>query len=174
MNKTLKGILFNTEEIVSAAFLSVTVSVVIINVVMRYGFSSGIFWVEEIATTAFIWSVFVGAAAVYKRKMHIGIDLITQLFPESVRRIIVVAIDLMMITINGYVCYLSVLMMLSNRLKTTPVLNIPSMYVNMSITVGFGLIMLHAIYFFYQDVKLIVTQGVVPEPPVTATTKLDS
>jgi len=174
MKKTLTNILFHTEEIVSAAFLSVTVSVVIINVVMRYGFRSGIFWVEEIATTAFIWSVFIGAAAVYKRKMHIGIDLITRLFPESVRRVIVVVIDLMMITINGYVCYLSVLMMLSNRLKTTPVLNIPSMYVNLSITVGFGLIMLHAIYFLYQDVKLIVTQGIIPESPVTPTTKLDS
>src|SRR6056297_3728765 len=124
MRKALTKLLFNAEEIVSAAFLSVTVSVVIINVIRRYGFRSGLFWVEEVATTAFIWSIFVGAAAVYKRKMHIGIDLITRLFPESVRRIIVVVIDLMMITINSYVCYLSVLIIQSNRLKTTPVLNI--------------------------------------------------
>jgi len=157
MRKALTKLLFNAEEIVSAAFLSVTVSVVIINVVLRYGFRSGLFWVEEVATTAFIWSIFVGAAAVYKRKMHIGIDLITRLFPESVRRIIVVVIDLMMITINSYVCYLSVLIIQSNRLKTTPVLNIPALYVNMAITVGFGLITLHALYFLYSDLKLILT-----------------
>ena len=157
MKKALTKLLFNAEEIVSAAFLSVTVSVVIINVILRYGFRSGLFWVEEVATTAFIWSIFVGAAAVYKRKMHIGIDLITRLFPESVRRIIVVVIDLMMITINSYVCYLSVLIIQSNRLKTTPVLNIPALYVNMAITVGFGLITLHALYFLYSDLKLILT-----------------
>ena len=157
MRKALTKLLFNAEEIVSAAFLSVTVSVVIINVILRYGFRSGLFWVEEVATTAFIWSIFVGAAAVYKRKMHIGIDLITRLFPESVRRIIVVVIDVMMITINSYVCYLSVLIIQSNRLKTTPVLNIPALYVNMAITVGFGLITLHALYFLYSDLKLILT-----------------
>ena len=157
MRKALTKLLFNAEEIVSAAFLSVTVSVVIINVVLRYGFRSGLFWVEEVATTAFIWSIFVGAAAVYKRKMHIGIDLITRLFPESVRRFIVVIIDAMMITINSYVCYLSVLIIQSNRLKTTPVLNIPALYVNMAITVGFGLITLHALYFLYRDLKLILT-----------------
>jgi TRAP-type C4-dicarboxylate transport system permease small subunit len=159
MKKTLVRLLFNAEEIVSAAFLSVTVSVVIINVVLRYGFRSGLFWVEEVATTAFIWSIFVGAAAVYKRKMHIGIDLITRLFPESTRRVIVVVIDVMMITINSYVCYLSVLIIQSNRLKTTPVLNIPALYVNMAITVGFGLITLHALYFLYSDLKLVLTAG---------------
>lgn len=159
MKKSLSTILFNSEEIISALFLSVTVSVVILNVILRYGFRSGLFWVEEVATTAFIWSVFVGAAAVYKRKMHIGIDLITRLFPESARRLIVILIDLMMIVINGYVAYLSVLMIQSNRLKTTPVLNIPAVYVNMAITVGFGLIMLHAIHFLYKDVKLLVTAG---------------
>jgi TRAP-type C4-dicarboxylate transport system permease small subunit len=159
MKKTFVRLLFNAEEIVSAAFLSVTVSVVILNVILRYGFRSGLFWVEEVATTAFIWSIFVGAAAVYKRKMHIGIDLVTRLFPESGRRLIVVVIDVMMITINSYVCYLSVLIIQSNRLKTTPVLNIPALYVNMAITVGFGLVTLHALYFLYSDMKLILTAG---------------
>lgn len=163
MKKILVRLLFNAEEIISAAFLSVTVSVVIINVILRYGFRSGLFWVEEVATTAFIWSIFVGAAAVYKRKMHIGIDLVTRVFSESVRRVIVVVIDVMMITINSYVSYLSVLIIQSNRLKTTPVLNIPALYVNMAITVGFGLITLHALSFLYRDLKLILTAGVSAE-----------
>ncbi|WP_018525567.1 TRAP transporter small permease [Alkalispirochaeta alkalica] len=165
MKNKLSTILFHAEEIVSAVFLSVTVSVVILNVILRYGFRSGLFWVEEVATTAFIWSVFIGAAAVYKRRMHIGIDLITRLFPESFQRVIAVLIDLMMVIINGYVCYLSVLMIQSNRLKTTPVLNIPAVYVNLAITVGFGLIMLHAMGFVYQDIKLIVQAGLSSDPP---------
>lgn len=171
MKKALIRILLNTEEIVSGVFLAVTVSVVILNVVLRYVFRSGLFWVEEVATTAFIWSVFVGAAAVYKRKMHIGIDLITRLFPESIRRIIVIVIDLMMITINGYVCYLSVLMIQANRLKTTPVLNIPAVYVNFSITVGFGLIMLHAIWFLFQDTKHLLSGAAPSDPPVASAAK---
>lgn len=166
MKKIVTRLLYNTEEIVSAAFLSVTVSVVILNVILRYGFRSGLFWVEEVATTSFIWSVFVGAAAVYKHKMHIGIDLITQLLPESARRIIVVLVDLMMLVINGYVAYLSVLMIQSNRLKTTPVLNIPAGYINMAITVGFGLMAIHALHFLYQDIRLIKQAGLTKDAPM--------
>jgi hypothetical protein len=77
MRKIVKLVLGNFEVALSATFLTVTVLVVIINVILRYGFKSGLFWVEEVATVSFIWSVFVGAAAAYRHTMHIGIDLIT-------------------------------------------------------------------------------------------------
>jgi TRAP-type C4-dicarboxylate transport system permease small subunit len=143
----------NLGVVLSACFLSITVGVVILNVILRYVFDGGLFWVEEVATTAFIWSVFIGSAAAYKRKMHIGIDLITKLFPERVREIISSIINLLMAVVNGYVCYLSILMINANKLKRTPVLDIPAMYINLAITVGFGLMTLHSIQF-------LVTEGI--------------
>jgi TRAP-type C4-dicarboxylate transport system permease small subunit len=146
----------NFEVILSACFLSITVGVVILNVILRYVFSSGLFWVEEVATTAFIWSVFIGSAAAYKRKMHIGIDLITKLFSEKVREIIASVVNVLMVLINGYVCYLSILMINANKFKSTPVLNVPSMYVNLAITVGFGLMTIHSIQFLISEGILLV------------------
>lgn len=146
----------NFEVILSACFLCITVGVVILNVILRYVFSSGLFWVEEVATTAFIWSVFIGSAAAYKRKMHIGIDLITKLFSEKMREIIASLVNVMMVLINGYVCYLSILMINANKLKSTPVLNVPSIYVNLAITVGFGLMAIHSIQFLISEGILLV------------------
>ncbi|MBI9095645.1 MAG: TRAP transporter small permease [Sphaerochaeta sp.] len=146
----------NFEVILSACFLSITVGVVILNVILRYVFSSGLFWVEEVATTAFIWSVFIGSAAAYKQKMHIGIDLITKLFSEKVREIIASLINMLMVLINGYVCYLSILMIYANKLKRTPVLSVPSMYVNLAITVGFGLMTIRSIQFLISEGILLV------------------
>lgn len=154
MRKFLKLVLGNFEVALSAAFLTVTVLVVIINVILRYGFRSGLFWVEEVATVSFIWSVFVGAAAAYRHKMHIGIDLITSLFPERVRELLSIIINLLMVLINGYIVYLSFLFIQANRLKRTPVLNVPAMYVNAAITVGFGLMTVHAVQFLIAEAKL--------------------
>jgi TRAP-type C4-dicarboxylate transport system permease small subunit len=145
----------NLGVILSACFLSITVGVVILNVILRYVFDGGLFWVEEVATTAFIWSVFIGSAAAYKRKMHIGIDLITKLFPERVREIISSIINLLMAVVNGYVCYLSILMINANKLKRTPVLDVPAMYINLAITVGFGLMTLHSIQFLVTEGSLL-------------------
>lgn len=154
MRKFLKLVLGNFEVALSAAFLTVTVLVVIINVILRYGFKSGLFWVEEVATVSFIWSVFVGAAAAYRHKMHIGIDLITSLFPERVRELLSIIINLLMVVINAYIVYLSFLFIQANRLKRTPVLNVPAMYVNAAITVGFGLMTVHAVQFLIAEAKL--------------------
>lgn len=155
MREIIKNIFQHFEVLLSGLFLSITVLVVILNVILRYVFHGGFFWVEEVATSCFIWSVFIGAAAAYKHKMHIGIDLITKLFPENIRKIISVFINLLMVTINGYIFHLSILLIRSNTLKRTPVLDIPSMYINMAISVGFGLITLHAVQFLYQEIHLL-------------------
>ena len=153
MQRFLNVMRTNFETVLSGFFLSVTVLVVILNVILRYAFRSGIFWVEEVATTCFIWSVFVGAASAYRNNLHIGIDVVTKLFPKAVQKFVSVAVNAAMVVINGYIVYLSILFIQSNRLKRTPVLDIPAIYVNLSITAGFGLITLYALYFLYKDIE---------------------
>ncbi len=99
----------HAEEIISSIFLTVTVFVVILNVILRYVFNTGFFWVEEVATSCFIWSVFIGVAAAYKHKMHIGIDMLIKMLPGKVQQIILIVVDLMMVTINGYIFVLSIM-----------------------------------------------------------------
>lgn len=152
--KFIKKILQDFEVIISGMFLSITVLVVIVNVILRFFFQGGLFWVEEVATTCFIWSVFVGAAGAYKYKMHIGIDLITKLFPEKGREFVSIIINIMMVCINGYITYLSTVLIGANTLKRTPVLDIPSIYVNLAITVGFGLITIHAVEFLIVETRM--------------------
>lgn len=168
MRQIIKKLLQEFEVTLSAAFLSVTVLVVIVNVTLRYLFNGGLYWAEEVSTSAFIWSVFIGAAAAYRYKMHIGIDLITKLFPERARELVSIVINLLMMVINGYVCYLSVLLIQANKLKRTPVLDIPSVYVNLAITVGFGLMTIHSVQFLIGESRLFFGKSEKPVPPDTA------
>ncbi|WP_419175284.1 TRAP transporter small permease [Desulfosediminicola sp.] len=153
MSNTPKKIFSNLDLILAGAFLCVTVLVVIVNVALRYLFHGGLYWAEEVATTSFIWSVFVGSAAAYRYKMHIGIDFVTRFGPRTYRAVIAVVIDMMMVIINGYIAYLSVLFIQANKLKRTPVLDIPAIYVNLALTVGFTLMTIYALTFCYQDLR---------------------
>ena len=61
-----------------------------------------------------------------------------------------------MLVINGYIVYLSILFINANKLKTTPVLNIPSLYVNLALTVGFALMIIYALNFLYRDIRRLI------------------
>lgn len=144
----------NAEEIISSLFISITVVLVILNVILRYVFNTGLYWSEEVATTCFVWSVFIGAAACYKRGMHIGIDMLIRLTPPLMQRIINLIVHVMLIGLNGYIVYLSYVFIRLSYIKPTAVLGISSAYVSSALLVGFGLMTLYSVKFFIKDLKL--------------------
>lgn len=152
MSTTPKTLLSNLDLVLASFFLCITVLVVIVNVALRYLFHGGLFWAEEVATSSFIWSVFIGSAAAYRYKMHIGIDIVTKIGPQSWQTFIAVIIDCLMLFINGYIVYLSIYFILANKLKRTPVLDIPALYVNLALTVGFTLMTAYALFFLCRDI----------------------
>ena len=65
-------------------FLIIVLSITA-QVISRYGLSSPIVWVEEMATYSFIWIVFLGAAVGMKRLSHIKIEALSMMLPPRGR-----------------------------------------------------------------------------------------
>lgn len=61
-------------------FLIIVLSITA-QVISRYGLSSPIVWVEEMATYSFIWIVFLGAAVGMKRLSQIKIEALSLMLP---------------------------------------------------------------------------------------------
>src|SRR5438105_7498827 len=55
-----------------AACLGVMAVAVFINVVLRYGFGSGVAASEELSRLLFVWMVFIGATAAYPAGEHMA------------------------------------------------------------------------------------------------------
>ena len=55
-----------------AACLAVMAVAVFVNVVLRYGFGSGVAASEELSRLLFVWMVFIGAAAAYPAGEHMA------------------------------------------------------------------------------------------------------
>lgn len=157
--KLAKKIIDNFEEIVASVFIIITTSLVVINVFLRYFMKTGLYWSEEVATICFVWSVFIGSAACYKRKQHIGVDMLVNKLPQNIKNIVVLVVDALLILLNGYITYIGIVYVSLSYVKMTPVLGISSAYVSSSLVIGFFLMTVYSVKFFIDDIKSLNNTG---------------
>lgn len=70
-----------------AACLAVMVVLVFGNVVLRYGFNSGIAVSEELSRWLLVWLTFLGAIVAMREHAHLGVDTLVRLLPALGKRI---------------------------------------------------------------------------------------
>jgi TRAP-type transport system small permease protein len=73
-------------EYLMALALFIMVVLVFGNVVLRYGFGSGIAWAEEIARLMFVWLIFLGAILALRQHAHLGVEMLVARLPAAGRR----------------------------------------------------------------------------------------
>lgn len=151
MKLSIKGFIHNFEEFLCGVFLVTMITLVIVNVFLRYLFDYSIFWAEEVATICFVWCVFIGASATYKHKMDMGIDLLIKKLPATLERRIRFAVQLILLVLNGYIFYMAIVFTNIAWVKPTAVLGVSSAVINSALIVGFGLITFHTVRFIYRD-----------------------
>lgn len=67
------------------------------NVVLRYGFNSGILISEELARYFFVWLTFLGAVVAFHEHAHLGIETLVQRFSRRGRLICMGASNIIVI-----------------------------------------------------------------------------
>ncbi|MBS1208653.1 MAG: Tripartite ATP-independent periplasmic transporter DctQ component, partial [Proteobacteria bacterium] len=63
------------------AILGLMVILVFGNVVLRYGFNSGITFSEEVSRFLFVWMVFLGSVLMLRDNGHLGVHTFTSILP---------------------------------------------------------------------------------------------
>lgn len=67
------------------------------NVVLRYGFNSGILISEEMSRYFFVWLTFIGAVVTFRENAHLGVETLVQSFGRTGRLICMVISDLIIL-----------------------------------------------------------------------------
>ncbi|MBC5764972.1 TRAP transporter small permease [Ramlibacter albus] len=80
------------------ACLALMVVMVFGNVVLRYGFNSGITISEELSRWLFVWMTFLGAVVALKSHGHLGTDTLVSRLPVLGKRICLGASHLLMLS----------------------------------------------------------------------------
>ncbi|WP_261133576.1 TRAP transporter small permease [Bacillus sp. Marseille-Q3570] len=121
----LVKIINQTLNILIALALTFMAVLVFGNVVLRYAFNSGITWSEEMSRFLFVWLVFLGAIAAFKDNMHLGMDLITNLLPKPLKKIVFVLSNMLVLYVLWLLFNGSLRMTLLNMGSLAPATKLP-------------------------------------------------
>ncbi|MEM6940622.1 MAG: TRAP transporter small permease [Pseudomonadota bacterium] len=76
------------EETCIALLLGLMTIITFINVVLRYGFNTGLIWGLEVTTFLFAWLVLFGMSYAVKVTAHLGVDAVINLFSAGPRKLL--------------------------------------------------------------------------------------
>jgi TRAP-type C4-dicarboxylate transport system permease small subunit len=93
--------LFRGVEILMAFFLTVMTVLVFMNVLLRYFFSTGFAWSEEIARLCFIYLVYLGSIGAMRDNQHLIIDSLLTRVPVLAQKIIYTLVQAGIIWVMG-------------------------------------------------------------------------
>ena len=82
-----------------AACLAVMTTAVFLNVLLRYGFGSGIAASEELSRLLFVWMVFIGATAAYPMGEHMAFTSIVATFQNRPKTMAVLKVVIRVLVI---------------------------------------------------------------------------
>jgi TRAP-type C4-dicarboxylate transport system permease small subunit len=77
--------------------LAAMVVMVFGNVVLRYGFNSGITFSEELSRWAFVWMTFLGAIIGLKESAHLGTDMLVSRLGSTGKKVCLVLAEMLML-----------------------------------------------------------------------------
>ena len=149
----MKKILKNLDAYFAGFMFAITLTVVVVNVFTRYFANYIIPWGEEVATTCFVYTTFVGAAWCLRTHQHVGVDLLVDKLPAGARKAVHILTDLIILVTNGYITWLSYQFVVSSSVKTMPILKISSVWLNSALILGFGLMTIYSLMNLVKTIR---------------------
>jgi TRAP-type C4-dicarboxylate transport system permease small subunit len=151
MREILRNIDRNGERWLLLVFYSFIVMAIFIEVIRRFVFLYSSVWGEETARYAFIYLVWIGAAAAVKERAHIRIDVITHYLPRRGVAAIYLLGDILTAFLAGLAIYWSLdPVMVSLKFENvTDGLRIIRVWFLIAVPFGFSLMM----FRLYQSIS---------------------
>ena len=102
-----EGVFRRLSSHLMAACLGVMATSVFVNVVLRYGFGSGVAASEELSRLLFVWMVFIGATAAYPAGEHMAFTSLVGVLHKKPRAMLAVTllIRLLVVTSSGLIAW---------------------------------------------------------------------
>lgn len=136
-------------EFVLAALLFGMVIMVATNVVLRYGFNSGLTFSEEMSRYFFVWLTFIGAVLAFRDHGHIGVETLVRRFNRTGRLICMAISNALIIFAAGVFFYGTWMQHPINASMTAAVINMSMIWVygiGYFTSLGIGLIALYRLF----------------------------
>jgi TRAP-type C4-dicarboxylate transport system permease small subunit len=150
-----KKVYENLEEAIGVGLLAVMAIFAFLNVITRYFIQYSFASTEEVEVACLVWLTMLGAAAGFRRGIHLGFDLLKIRFPKFGKKVLV---PLSFVLTFTTVCVLIWFSFYQIRDEidfktTTEALSVPQWWYTLAIPVGGALILFRIIEAAYHVFK---------------------
>jgi TRAP-type C4-dicarboxylate transport system permease small subunit len=147
--KKLVDLFFRLLEALVVLALVAMVIMVFGNVVLRYGFNSGITVSDEMSRYCFVWLTYIGAMIAMREGGHLGVDTLVKHLPVTGKKVCLFLSEALMLFCNGLFLLGTWKMHDLQVTNVSPVVGISMIWiygVGYVVAVVMGLFNLHVIY----------------------------
>jgi C4-dicarboxylate transporter DctQ subunit len=148
----LSRIMNGLEEGIISLLLVVMTLVVFVEVILRFGFNTGMVWSDEFVLHLSAWMVLLGASYGVKVGSHIGVDALVKALPARWQRIVTVVALLLCLVycgllIDGSWVYLRKIYRIGIEMEDIP---FPRWLADSALVIGFALLAFRFCSLLYQ------------------------
>ena len=93
-------------------------------IIMRFIFDNPSSWSEEAVRLLFVWASFIAAGIGIKEHIHIGIDVVVGLFPQRLRLVVSMLVDLVIAGFGVWLTHISFQLTYNSLNQFTPALHL--------------------------------------------------
>lgn len=99
---TFKTILCNLDLVLASIVLAVLIILTFAGVFYRYVLMAPFTWLEEVQMACMVWIVFAAAGPAFRVGGHVAIEMIVDMMPKPLQKIMDVFISLVIVVVLGY------------------------------------------------------------------------
>ena len=125
-----------TSEAVCCGVLLAMTVVVVLQVICRYLLGAALTWSEEFARFGLVWITFLGAGIALRRRAHVGVQAIVELFSPGVRKIVQVFTIFAVVGFLVIATFKGMELALFNMKQYSPAMGLPMGLVYLAIPSG--------------------------------------
>ena len=98
----LKSCLANLDLMIAGTVLAILIVLTFAGVIWRYFLGKPFTWLEEVQTACMVWIVFSAAGAAFRMGNHVAIEMIVDLMPKALQKVMTILISVVVVAVLGY------------------------------------------------------------------------
>lgn len=123
----------NFEPVLMAILFYAVTLLVTLQVILRFVFSTGFSWGEEVSRFMFVWLMYISIAYATRNQRHIKMSFLINIFSESIKKKIMIFTDILFLIFCGVLFYATIMVC-----KTVFEFHDMAVTINVSMNIVFG------------------------------------
>ncbi|MGO4890487.1 TRAP transporter small permease [Anaerobacillus sp. MEB173] len=154
----LSNVLNNISKALLGGIVGLMLLSILIQVVLRYVFNTGLSWPEELTKFLMAWMTFIGSAIAIKQSEHISLDILVNKLSNKPQFFLIMVSRILILSFFAFFTYVGLEMALNSQVFRADALGISLFWPRISMAIGGLLMILHTVHLIFKDIGRVMNK----------------